>query len=186
MLQLVPPRNRPFSSKMSVLKIDTQMPHRCKSRRYCLRRGTGHGVFRWLWLFHWTTVMFCIFKIYVLHANSAYILHKYTCILWKQNSSKVLNRKPLPSTAPPGNSPTFLYCLIFMCACDWSKWNVDLFLPDEGEDSVCIIRSCKKFIGEKGRQHSLSQQWVSTGLVVQRWQKAGAVVLEMLLWVMCK
>jgi len=65
-----------------------------------------------------------------------------------------------------------------MCACDWSKWNVDLFLPDEGEDSVCIIRSCKKFIGEKGRQPSFSQQWVSAGLVVQRWQKAGAVVLE--------
>ena len=32
---------------------------------------------------------------------------------------------------------------------------MDLFLPDEGEDSVCIIRSCKKFIGVKGRQPSL-------------------------------
>ena len=101
-------------------------------------------------------------------------LNTICCLI---NHKDLILPTPL-TTAPPGNSPIFLYCLIFMCACDWSKWNVDLFLPDEGEDSECIIRSCKKFIGVKGRQPSFSQQWVSTGLVVQRWQKAGAVVLE--------
>ena len=175
--------------------------------------------------------MFCIFKIYVLHANSAYILHKYTCILWKQNSSKVLNRKPLPfnvfhihlcsfsewhayrsyfhlstlnticclinhkdlvdTTHSPNHCTTrefpHVFILLDFYVCLWLiKVECGLVLARWRRGQCVYHQEFKKFIGEKGRQPSLSQQWVSTGLVVQRWRKAGAVVLEMLLWVMCK
>ena len=53
---------------------------------------------------------------------------------------------------------------------------MDLLLPDEGEDSVCIIRSCKKFMGKKGRQPFLP----SVGVCRLRGAEMtkGAVVLE--------